>query len=459
MTFARTSLRPPSSQRPRWTLGTAPARPPASRALGVSLIEALMALAVMSFGMLALVGAQATMRYNSDNARQRTEALRIASDDAERMRYYVNVNTELGQLLPSWQDIATGVVTNVLLPGNTANTSFTLTRTVQPKFDLLGSDPRIDAAAMKVVQVQVQWTDRVNAGLNANNQALLDTVVSSVAPVLSARLSVAPVTTALTSQQGRSVSIPVSARDLGDGRSAFKPFNNSTANVVWVLNNSTGLVTSRCTAVVAAQNSITLTDLATTCLPVRGSLVTGKVRFDLRVSGVTAAVSENPQGFVLPLNASTPLVFNNVVPDTPVNSSLAPECFADIPADQTAALTRTESAYACLIYPDDATGWGGRLNLVAGTYPGNIGGWTIGNAAGQLRVCRYTLASSDFTRNTDHPRTYCRVSDSACTSRVTQNLINQNYLVIRAENSCPTDVPIDIATANLVNSNTWLHQP
>jgi hypothetical protein len=42
---------------------------------------------------------------------------------------------------------------------------------------------------------------------------------------------------------------------------------------------------------------------------------------------------------------------------------------------------------------------------------------------------------------------------------VTSNLSNQNFLVIRASNSCPTDAAIRPAIGDLVNSNTLLHQP
>ena len=45
---------------------------------GVSLVEAIVAMAVMAFGMMAIVGLQTTLRQNSDIAKQRSEAVRIA---------------------------------------------------------------------------------------------------------------------------------------------------------------------------------------------------------------------------------------------------------------------------------------------------------------------------------------------------------------------------------------------
>ena len=52
----------------------------------------------------------------------------------------------------------------------------------------------------------------------------------------------------------------------------------------------------------------------------------------------------------------------------------------------------------------------------------------------------------------------------APTSTCARPLLNQNFLVIRAGDgttafACPTDVPVDPAAGNLVNSNTLVHQP
>jgi hypothetical protein len=74
-------------------------------------------------------------------------------------------------------------------------------------------------------------------------------------------------------------------------------------------------------------------------------------------------------------------------------------------------------------------------------------------------VCRYTTANSDYTANADHPATYCQVSGSTCSSKVTQNLTHQNFLVIKAIHNCPTDGPINPALGDLINSNTRAHQP
>ena len=54
----------------------------------MSLVEAIVAMAVMAFGMMAIVGLQTTLRANSDVAKQRSEAVRIAEEAIETARAF-----------------------------------------------------------------------------------------------------------------------------------------------------------------------------------------------------------------------------------------------------------------------------------------------------------------------------------------------------------------------------------
>ena len=63
-----------------------PAAAGARHGRGLSLIEAMVAFAVMGFGMLGVLGIQATLRNNADQAKQRTEAVRIAQEALESWR-------------------------------------------------------------------------------------------------------------------------------------------------------------------------------------------------------------------------------------------------------------------------------------------------------------------------------------------------------------------------------------
>ena len=109
------------------------ARPPATgrAARGVSLVEALVALAVMAFGMLAVAGIQGMLRLNSDVAKQRSEAVRIAQEQIEQLRAFAvrSADTGVPAGTRSWSDIDTG-------PGTTLSTgrSMVVGASIPPSF-------------------------------------------------------------------------------------------------------------------------------------------------------------------------------------------------------------------------------------------------------------------------------------------------------------------------------------
>ena len=92
---------------------------PSQRSRGVSLIEAMVALAIMGFGMLAVVGVQATLRLNADIAKQRSEATRLAQEAMEDQRAFRPIDATAGQF--AFADIATSAPQTVTLP--TTNTT------------------------------------------------------------------------------------------------------------------------------------------------------------------------------------------------------------------------------------------------------------------------------------------------------------------------------------------------
>ena len=121
-----------------------------SRSRGVSLIEAIVALAVMGFGMLGIAAMQSSLRQNSDTARQRAEATRLASEAIEAMRSYSVVNTASGKI--SYADLVTGVAAPQLaLPSTITGTNATYTRTVE--VNDTGAQNR------KTVFVKITWAE------------------------------------------------------------------------------------------------------------------------------------------------------------------------------------------------------------------------------------------------------------------------------------------------------------
>lgn len=411
---------------------------------GVSLVEALVAMAVMSIGMLALVGVQGTMRLNSDLARQRTEATRIASEEIERLRSFTSLAAVPGTPGVSYDEIASRTVDGYQLPGDTANTSYQVVRTVRP-------DP---SSGQKVVSVQVRWTDRTNQPQTVT----LDSSISATPPTLSAMLIVPHRESPVSRGRGRHISIPDGAVPVsGDsGRSRFTPPGSS--GVTWYFDNLTGLMR----VCVGDVNDIGTCPVAT--------LVSGAVRFHIADVQPTGADAEHPAGPLLPL-ATGPGAL--VLADA-VGTGTAASCYA--------LTVGLQINYYCAVATSDAQGWGGQLNLALAS-----GSFSL--LASGYKSCRYTtdLPSADlestttvneadpnaeFTLNADHPRKYClerprnsNEAGNACTGkRVKVNLINQNFLVIRGDQTCPTELndngtPSGQGIDPLILANTRQHQP
>ena len=446
-----------------------------SAARGVSLIEALVALAVMAFGMLAVAGLQATMRLNADIAKQRSEAVRIGQEAIEDWRGFTAMVATAGVV--DYTDVAT--VAGTAVAGYTTNTTYTLTRTVTDDTAGLRS---------KALRVDVDWTDRTGAQQGIQ----LNSMIAAVAPEVAAALAVPSPGAPNKLPRGRHPSVPIQARDFGDGTSGFKPPQYGGGTVAWRFNNLSGLVTSVCTVPAETTNAgLTVDNLSSGCTSLSGQVLSGYVRFATStVTAPTAAVAENPASSELnparsALNLDIALTLTSTGHPSPPSA-----CFDDAPTSSTAAGTQTAVAYYCLIYANTARTWSGISTITPAAFTDVMGSiWVIdGTGATNYKACRYTPSSScdpvvnggatDAGRlwgfpgsalicaapspqttpptpsramsNADHPRNY---------SAVTQALTNQNFLVISAQWSCPTDVSANPAAGNFVNSNTRQHQP
>lgn len=369
----------------------------ARHARGVSIVEALVALAVMAFGMLGVVGLQAAMRYNADIAKQRSEAVRIAQERIEQARGYIALAGA-----DSFASIA-----DVSLPQTvtdyTTNTTYTWTASVP----MAQTDP-----PLKMYEVRVTWSDRNEQ----TQEVVLRTNIAGVAPELAGSLGSAAAGLPEGYVRDRNVRIPSSAVPQGDGTSRFTPPGGS---VGWVFNNTSGMITQVCNV------------LFTECTLTNRLLLSGFVRFHL----LPPFDSENPRSFA-------PFTVDLRVNLTQPTSPSSVDCFTDFQP--------VYVAYFCAMPLTEGVNpkWSGTPEL---------SGFAIANddddEDDRYRVCRYTPVDSDSAtvRNVDHPRTY---------TNVTTALVNQNYLIIPAGNdhgtryACPDDGPSDA-----LNTNTWQHQP
>ena len=351
---------------------------------GIGLIEALLAFLVLSLGMLAMTRVQSDLRAHAELARQRSEATRIAQQDIEALRAY-SVLTKPGAGANSFEQIApaSAVVDSI------APTRYELVRQVSPA---------ADGQAASVV-VTVRWNDR----RGETQHTTLPSVIARSAPALAAALVNAPRGLPTLGAFDRSSHIPLIAKDLGDGRSAFKPA--STDSVAIVQDNRSGQVIARCSGLPTAltTEALTLADL-TDCDTRSGLLLSGAVHF--------------AQGAPLPFDIALVLT-GGAYPQAPQCTTMPIEA-----GDR-------RSVYHCVVYPSASEagvgGWSGSTTLVPI-------GWRIGATAQDQRVCHYSSdldGSGAIDRNNEHPAAYSGV-DSA--------LAQQNFLVIAGPDNCPADL-------------------
>jgi hypothetical protein len=272
-------------------------------------------------------------------------------------------------------------------------------------------------------------------------------VVSGAAPALSGALSLAGGSNSMVQRsRGRHPTIPFVAHELGNGTSAFR----ASPTVVWIFNNATGVISGQCLVPPEqATDALTAPDLADCSHNTTGQLLAGFVRFERRLSPpLTAADAENPGGSALNLNLSLLLEASGD------GSRPSWQCFDDAPSTATSAALRRVVGYHCIVFESRDATWSGR-SVISPTGFTDVpdSAWALHNSnPGSYKVCRYTPATSnsDPVPNVQHPQRYDEVAG---------NLVNQNFLVISAAQSCPTDTPANPGAGDLVNSNTLQHQP
>ncbi|MBB4841528.1 type II secretory pathway pseudopilin PulG [Paucibacter oligotrophus] len=392
-----------------------PSHRPARQPRGVALLEALLALLIMAFGMLALAGLQNSMRRSADLAKQRGEAVRLAQQEMEWLRSFSlatpPVNADPNVL--AFDDI----LARTLNTDAGSNTNFTVVRTIDSPLDLLETQ-------RKDIRVSVTWTDRSEGA----QIVTLDSILSRSPPSLGVALGLAPDATPVRRPGGRDGAIPLNAKDLGDKSSVFRP-SPSTATV-WVFNNLTGVITGVCNLPNTPVADISPIDIEACRDNALGFLLSGFVRF----SAASPSDPGKPVGTALPMNLEL------LRSDEP---TLLPsyQCFHDAPYSLPS--TQTFVAYYCIVYPKISTStlWSGRLNIVDIPLSG----------PSAKTICRYSADYDGDNKigNAEHPADY--VSVGAALSR-------QNFLVIPSGEQCPSGHAVDPSQGWFSNTATEPHQ-
>jgi Tfp pilus assembly protein PilV len=234
-------------------------RRPAQRARGFSIIEALIAALVLSFGMMAIAGMQIGMSRNADVSKQRTEATRLAQQRMEQLRSWVGRNApNMRYNLASLG--VTGSTANAVLPvrDTVVGDNATFTR----DWSVLG-----DSANLRQMVVTVTWRDRTEEEHTVTLNSVIATASQTDAGVIAAS-PVGGVGPSLTGRNQRDNRVPYDAVSIGTGRSTYRwpgtgqpwlVFDDTNANILY-----------RC----AAQPT-SVTDLAASCLAIRGYVLAG----------------------------------------------------------------------------------------------------------------------------------------------------------------------------------------
>lgn len=212
---------------------------------GATLIEALVALLVMSLSLLAATKLQSWLQLQADLARERSDAVRLAQQDMERLRAFGTLSDF---------DQAQALRTDT----PTSTTRLSLHRDV------------VEIGGFKTIQSTVGWL----AGGGAQEIHLVSGV-ARLAPVYSAALDLQPQDRALAVRR----QLPFGARTLPDGRTVVRPTPTST--VAWIVNDTTGDITQQCAiAAAAGPQPLRAADLGD-CEPFIARLLRGYIRFSL----------------------------------------------------------------------------------------------------------------------------------------------------------------------------------
>lgn len=346
---------------------------------GFTLIEALIAMVVLAFGMLAIAGFQMNLSRSADVAKQRAEATRLAQEKIEEMRSFQRITTAVGTF--AYQDLATGTDT----PATTTNTAYTRTWTLVPPPVTVPPTNAVDLP-QRVVAVNVTWTDRANAPQTVN----LVTVIARTDPVDVGGLGVPTVENGILRRPfARNINIPVPAISIGGGRSKLQWLGASAGWLVF--GDVSGDVVFKCSIDPPSD-----TDLTT-------------------VAGCVQQVSYLLTGFINDgsLDNSWPWTLTGGTIVNTGGTIAAQECFISGAIDQNNGSTIVGyQFYACLVEPTNASNppaWTGKFELLPAP-------------TGSQRVCRY---SGNYTNG------------SGFYTAITQTLDNQNYH-FRSSGACPT---------------------
>jgi prepilin-type N-terminal cleavage/methylation domain-containing protein len=371
-----------------------------ARQRGFTVIEALIALAVMAFGMLALSGMQTSLSRNADVAKQRTEAVRLAQARIENMRSFTGIST--GAV--NWNGLD-----SLANATSTTNTTYTVAST-------MGG---VDTDALRTVNVTVSWTDRTGAAQSVS----MSSVISQTDPRDPGFVgNPLPLNTPLKRPKNRDINIPVPALSLGNGTSAYQ----FSATYVVIFSDISGNVVQICNPNVA--NATAAQILASTCLSFTGYIVAGYVNTPL------AAAAAYPTG----VNTSG-VTRNTALAGQPITCQ-----FGTATDQNNGAVINNFKYYLCVIPLDTPLLWSGTIKLA---------GVPIDN---DYIVCRYLYVQPSLTANERNVQPYVDVNKSMDEQNY---LVTTTSSSNPTNASCPPSMTVTGVSTGVLHQNCRSNNP
>ena len=396
-----------------------PSRSLRARQTGVTLVESLIAFFVLAAGSVAVAQLQSQLRLGSDVARERSEAVRLAEGALEEMRSFVAIDGAPGTR--TFAAIGTGSSVVDAASGAARNT-YRVERTID------------DAAfaGTKAARIAVRWADRSGAP----RVVVLDALLAAADPAYSGALAIdtGAIRSASRGAAGRKPGLPLTAKTLGDGRSAWKPRESGTS--AWIFDDRSGAIVGLCEGLAPTTATRDLgVEAVRGCTTTRSLLASGTIRFaatapaaalDLAAASTALAIELRDGAYAAPaacfVEAKKTVRFV-------VDGSLHVE---DVALDADAAASGVSRwdetgdsflAWHCAVAPRADGRWSGRIALVAS-------GWTIGSGPADGRVCRFAAAD-------DRAAIDANIASAGVERDVGTALLGRNFIVVRGSDPCP----------------------